>query len=81
MGEIMQAKLTLRMEEELINTAKMYSAKSGKSVSKIVADLFRLIQNNNHEGVITQNVSSLKGVIKNNISESDYKVHLESKYL
>jgi len=77
----MQAKLTLRIEEELINTAKVYSARSGKSVSKIVADLFKSIQNNNGEDVVTQNVSSLKGVIKNNISESDYKEHLESKYL
>jgi len=77
----MQTKLTLRMEEELINTAKVYSVRSGKSVSKIVADLFKSIQNNNKDEVITQNVSSLKGVIKNNVSESDYKAHLENKYL
>jgi len=60
----MQTKLTLRIEEELIKTAKVYSARSGKSVSKIVADLFKSIQNNNSNGVVTQNVSSLKGVIK-----------------
>ena len=77
----MQTKLTLRIEEELINTAKVYSERSGKSVSKIVADLFKSIQNSNSDGVITQNVSSLKGVIKNNVFESDYKTHLESKYL
>lgn len=77
----MQTKLTLRIEEELINTAKAYSARSGKSVSKIVADLFKSIQSKNNKNIITQNVSSLKGVIKNDISESDYKAHLESKYL
>jgi hypothetical protein len=77
----MQTKLTLRMEEELINTAKVYSVRSGKSVSKIVADLFKSIQNNNKDEVITQNVSSLKGVIRGNVSESDYKAHLENKYL
>lgn len=69
------------MEEELINTAKVYSVRSGKSVSKIVADLFKSIQNNNKDEVITQNVSSLKGVIRGNVSESDYKTHLENKYL
>ena len=69
------------MEEELINTAKVYSVRSGKSVSKIVADLFKSIQNNNKDEVITQNVSSLKGVIRGNVSESDYKAHLENKYL
>jgi len=77
----MQTKLTLRIEEELIKTAKVYSARSGKSVSKIVADLFKSIQNNNSNGVVTQNVSSLKGVIRGNVSESDYKTHLENKYL
>lgn len=77
----MQTKLTLRIEEELINIAKVYSAKSGKSVSKIVADLFRSIQSNNVDNSITQNVSSLKGVIGNNVSERNYKKHLENKYL
>jgi len=60
----MQTKLTLRIEEELIKTAKVYSARSGKSVSKIVADLFKSIQNNNSNGVVTQNVSSLKVLLK-----------------
>lgn len=77
----MQAKLTLRMEEELINTAKLYSARSGKSVSKIVADLFKLIQADNSKNAVTQNVNSLKGVIKSDSSESDYKAHIESKHL
>jgi len=36
----MKTKLTLRLNEELIKNAKEYSAKSGKPVSKIVADLF-----------------------------------------
>ena len=52
----MQAKLTLRMEEELINTAKLYSARSGKSVSKIVADLFKLTSDINF--FLTFNVTS-----------------------
>ena len=75
----MQTKLTLRIDEELINSAKAYSTRSGKSVSKIVADLFKSIQSNDKVSV-TQNVGSLKGVIKHNISESDYKAHLENKY-
>ncbi len=76
----MQTKLTLRIEEELINAAKVYSAKSGKSVSKIVADLFKSIQSNHDKSIITQNVRSLKGVINNDISASDYKEHLENKH-
>lgn len=36
----MQTKLTLRLERELIETAKAYAAASGKSVSQLVADYF-----------------------------------------
>ncbi|MDL1984388.1 MAG: DUF6364 family protein, partial [Deltaproteobacteria bacterium] len=39
----MNSKLTLRLDEDLIQSAKSYSAKTGKSVSKIVADYFALI--------------------------------------
>jgi uncharacterized protein DUF6364 len=41
----MNTKLTLRMDENLIKSAKAYSAKTGKSASRIVADLFEIIQN------------------------------------
>ncbi len=41
----MNTNLTLRMDDKLIESAKQYSAQSGKSISKIVADLFTIIQN------------------------------------
>jgi Family of unknown function (DUF6364) len=40
MEYVMQTKLTLRLEQELIETAKAYAAASGKSVSQLVADYF-----------------------------------------
>jgi hypothetical protein len=39
----MTTKLTLRMDENLINQAKDYAKHSGKSVSKLVADFFALL--------------------------------------
>lgn len=39
----MQTKLTLRLEEELIDQAKEYAEKTGKSVSQLVADYFQLL--------------------------------------
>ena len=80
----MKTKLTLRLSEELIKNATEYSAKSGKPVSKIVADLFTVIKNEklkkNYE--ITPAVKSLKGILRGKkMDESDYKKHLEEKYL
>ncbi len=39
----MDTKLTPRLDEDLIQNAKRYSSKSGKSVSRFVAGYFALI--------------------------------------
>lgn len=80
----MNTKLTLRLDDHLIKSAKEYSAKSGKSVSKIVADFFVIIKNEKLQksSSITPTVQSLKGVLKDSkFSENDYKKYLEEKYL
>ena len=79
----MNTKLTLRMDDNLIKSAKRYSAKKGKSVSQIVADLFEIIKNQkiNREYSLTPAVQSLKGVLKGKqFDENDYKNYLEEKY-
>lgn len=80
----MNTKLTLRLDDQLIESAKEYSAKTGKSVSKIVSDFFVIIQNEklNNSYSITPIVQSLKGVLKHSeFSETDYKNYIEEKYL
>jgi len=80
----MNTKLTLRMEQELIATAKAYSAKTGKSVSRIVADLFEFIKNEkfNKEFQLTPVVKSLKGILKKDtVSDEDYRNYLEEKHI
>jgi hypothetical protein len=72
------------MDDNLIESAKKYSAKTGKSVSRIVADLFEIIKNEKlkKEYELTPTVRSLKGALKGSrIDERDYKKHLEDKYL
>ena len=80
----MQTKLTLRLDDHLIESAKKYSAKTGKSVSKIVSDFFVIIKNEklNKRYQPTPTVQSLKGVLKgSDFTENDYKKYLEEKYL
>ncbi|MBI5558190.1 MAG: antitoxin [Deltaproteobacteria bacterium] len=80
----MITKLTLRMDDNLIESAKEYSAQTGKSVSRIVADLFEIIKNEkiNREDTLTPTVRSLKGILKGkHVDEKDYKKYLEEKYL
>lgn len=80
----MNTKLTLRLDTTLINQAKKYASTHEKSVSQIVSDYFKTLKNytsNSTEklGPITQ---KLKGALKDSSKdESDYKKHLERKYL
>lgn len=79
----MLTKLTLRMDDNLIESAKEYSSQTGKSVSRIVADLFEIIKNDKikREDPLTPTVRSLRGVLKGKpLDEKDYKKHLTEKY-
>jgi hypothetical protein len=80
----MNTKLTLRMDDNLIESAKEHSAKTGKSVSRIVADLFEIIKNEKlkKEYTLTPTVRTLKGALKRRpVDEKVYKKYLEEKYL
>ena len=80
----MNTKLTLRLDDNLVESAKRYSVKTGKSVSRIVADLFAIIDNEiiEKEFEITPTVKTLRGALrKTNIDEMDYQDYLEEKYL
>ncbi len=79
----MQTKLTLRLEEKLIDQAKKYAAGEGKSISKIVADYFSLLvqQNQSTDSELPPITRSLVGILSSPIEESDYRQYLEEKYL
>jgi len=80
----MNTKLTLRLDDELIKTAKRHSDRSGKSVSQLVADYFTLIDSAEtpRAGALTPRVKSLLGASSGaTVDERDYRKHLEEKYL
>ena len=78
----MNTKLTLRLDDKLIASAKRHSAESGKSVSQLVSDFFTLIDAQDADVEITPRVRALRGVLAGSgLDERDYRRHLEEKYL
>jgi hypothetical protein len=79
----MQTKLTLRLEDQLIEQAKAYAAQAGKSVSQIVADYFKLLTSGQSRLVSPAPplTKSLRGFLKESkLDEQDYKKYLEEKH-
>ncbi len=80
----MQTKLTLRLEDELINKAKKLAQQRGKSLSKLVSEYFNYITTKElgSENVLPPIVKSLSGSLTNSkVEEADYKKYIEGKYL
>ena len=78
----MQTKLTLRLEDSLIQQAKTYAKQHDKSLSQVVADYFQILTQQSKKAVTSPITESLIGVLAaSNIDEKDYKKHLEEKYL
>lgn len=79
----MQTKLTLRLDDELIEQAKNYAARSGKSVSQVVADYFRLLPVGNEPAAppaMAPLTRSLRGLLRDaQLDEADYRRHLDEK--
>ena len=77
----MQTKLTLRLEDDLIEQAKKYAKQEGKSLSQLVADYFKVF-NQTEKIKVAPVTRSLIGILSSNgLGTSDYKKHLEEKYL
>lgn len=80
----MQTKLTLRLEDRLIEQAKSYAANAGKSVSQVVSDYFKLLTSEkiNTTSPVAPITQSLRGLLRESqIDEKDYKKYLGVKNL
>ena len=78
----MQTKLTLRLDDSLINRAKNYAKSHDKSLSQVVAGYFQALSQETTRTTTSPITQSLIGVIDPSmLDESDYKNHLEEKYL
>ena len=80
----MTTKLTLRLEADLIQRAKSFAKKTGKSVSRIVADYFTVLARppkRDKTSVWPPLVRSLKGSLRRaRVDEKDYRRYLEHKH-
>lgn len=79
----MNKKLTLRLDDRLIDRAKRHSDRSGKSISQLVSDYFALIEADEPiPGTeLTPRVRAMIGSLKGaSVTEEDYRQHLEEKY-
>ncbi len=79
----MNTKLTLRLDDELIRSAKRYSHETGKSLSQMVGDYFALLAARDAQAssTVSPRVRSLVGALKGaTVDEADYRRHLEHKY-
>ncbi len=78
----MHTKLTLRLEDELIQQVKAYAKQQNKSVSQIVADYFKILSQQTSNNIAPPITRSLTGILKGHqVNEADYKHHLTDKYL
>ena len=80
----MQTKLTLRLDSELIERAKVYARATGRSVSQLVSDYFSVLASN---GDVPQSVrvfdivAALHGSLAaSDQGESDYDAYRDAKY-
>jgi len=79
---IMQTKLTLRLEDSLIQQAKDYAKQHDKSLSQVVSDYFQALTQKSNKPLTAPVTQSLIGVLDaSNVDATDYKKHLEEKYL
>jgi hypothetical protein len=80
----MQTKLTLRLDDSLVQKAKTHARRNGTSVSRMIADYFQFIQGGHEIRRIRSAplTSSLQGLLRqSSLDEKEYKKFLEGKYL
>ena len=79
----MQTKLTLLLDDQLVKQAKEHARQAGCSVSQMVSDyLSAIVATNVRPSTLTPAVSRLMGALEGTgADETDYRAHLERKYL
>ena len=78
----METKLTLKMDQDVIQSAKSYAENNKRSLSKLVEDYFRnLLAENEPKKQFSPLVKELTGVIaEKDLQKLDYVAYLEKKY-
>ena len=79
----MDTKLTLKLNGEIIEQAKIYARKKNTSLSKLIESYLSLLVDPNEKQEVTPLVKSLSGVIdlpKDFDHKTNYRKHVVNKY-
>ena len=78
----METKLTLKLDQSVIQSVKIYAQNNNRSLSKLVEDYFKnLISENEPKKHYSPLVEELSGVIsEKDLKNIDYINYLEHKY-
>jgi len=79
----METKLTLKLDQSVIQSVKIYAEKNNRSLSKLVEDYFRnlIIDSDYAKSKISPLVQELSGIIsEKDLTGINYIDYLESKY-
>lgn len=78
----METKLTLKLDQKVINSVKIYAEKNNRSLSRLVEDYFKkLIMENEPRKAISPLVEELSGIIsEKDLRNLNYIDYLEKKY-
>ena len=81
----MQTKLTLRLDDTLIEAAKAHADRRGTSLSRLVADFFRALESKEDPPeslppITRRLVGSLRGKPAVRDAKKEYRAYLERKY-
>lgn len=80
---IMDTKLTLKLDQEVIERAKTYAKEKNTSLSKLIESYLSLLVFSKNEEEISPIVKSISGVMElpeNYDVKKEYKKHLIKKY-
>lgn len=78
----METKLTLKLDQTIIQSVKQYAMKNNRSLSRLVEDYFRnLLSENEPQRQFSPLVEELSGVIsEKDMEKLNYVNYLEQKY-
>ncbi|MBA3284126.1 MAG: DUF6364 family protein [Bacteroidota bacterium] len=80
----MTTKLTLTVEKSIIDRAKIYASKTGRSLSEIIENYLELITNENSEETPSPKLKKIMGAVrlpKDFDAEKELRSYLEKKHL
>jgi len=78
----MQTKLTLNLEDELIQQIEAYAKQQNKSISQIITEYFQHLTQQTKNVSVPPITRSLIGVLQDHkVDSADYKQYLQDKYL